>query len=87
MHKLMENVKSVYIASLYTHCLTLLHNVDSFIRVSVGTMLGPYGGKTVNKEHMEGETHEWLWEVSAHLSVSLAWIAITWVAISHQLHL
>ena len=61
----MENVKSVYIASLYTHCLTLLCNVDSFIRDSAGTMLGPYGGKTVNKEHMEGETHEWLWEVSA----------------------
>ena len=29
----------------------------------VGTLLGPYFGRTVHKEYAEEETHEWLWEV------------------------
>lgn len=32
--------------------------------VHTGTMLGPYFGKTVQKEDTEEETHEWLWEVN-----------------------
>lgn len=34
---------------------------------TTGTMLGPYFGKAVRKEHMESETHEWLWEVYTNL--------------------
>ena len=38
------------------------HYVAPYI-CAAGTMLGPYFGKAVDKEHTEEEMHDWFWEV------------------------
>ena len=50
------------------HCPLVLYIIVKLLStMPVGTALGPYLGKSVHKEQVEGEVHnEWLWEVSKY---------------------
>ena len=45
------------------HAWGYLHYCSHKVFTVAGTRFGPYFGKVVHKEEMEGDAHKWLWEV------------------------